>query len=136
MVTIIYRDEVAEVVGATVVGDDLWLTPEELIRATGWEVKPEGVCAGDTCIPVPASREQEWQGKDGFNLSAFARHLGQSAVANGQRGVWVFGDSVGAGSTAASVQAPDFTLPDLDGQMHSLSDYRGRKVLLLTWASW
>jgi hypothetical protein len=34
-----------------------------------------------------------------------------------------------------SVEAPDFTLPDLDGRMHSLSDYRGRKVVLLTWAS-
>ena len=26
--------------------------------------------------------------------------------------------------------APDFTLPDQDGTMHSLSDYRGRKVVL------
>jgi peroxiredoxin len=32
--------------------------------------------------------------------------------------------------------APDFTLPDLDGRMHSLSDYRGKKVFLLAWASW
>ena len=26
--------------------------------------------------------------------------------------------------------------PDLDGKLHSLSDYRGLKVLLLSWASW
>ena len=26
--------------------------------------------------------------------------------------------------------APDFTLPDQNGEMHSLSDYRGRKVVL------
>ncbi len=27
-------------------------------------------------------------------------------------------------------RAPEFTLPDMDGKMHSLSDYRGRKVVL------
>ncbi len=136
MATIIYRDEVAEVGGASVVGDDLWLAPEELTRATGWEVKPEGVCAGDTCVPIPASRAQEWQGDGGFNLSAFARHLGQPAVSDAERSVWVFGEPAGGGSAATSVEAPDFTLPDLDGRMHSLSDYRGKKVLLLSWASW
>ena len=30
----------------------------------------------------------------------------------------------------AGSKAPDFTLPDQNGQMHSLSDYRGRKVIL------
>ena len=29
-----------------------------------------------------------------------------------------------------NTQAPDFTLPDQDGKMHSLSDYKGRKVIL------
>ena len=28
------------------------------------------------------------------------------------------------------IKAPDFTLPDQNGTMHSLSDYRGRKVIL------
>ena len=27
-------------------------------------------------------------------------------------------------------KAPDFTLPDQNGDMHSLADYRGKKVLL------
>jgi peroxiredoxin len=35
-----------------------------------------------------------------------------------------------------TLEAPDFTLPDIDGKQHSLSDYRGKKVLLLSWASW
>src|SRR5262249_19657929 len=36
----------------------------------------------------------------------------------------------------ASLEAPDFTLPDLDGRMHSLSQHRGKKVLLVAYASW
>ncbi len=34
------------------------------------------------------------------------------------------------------VKAPNFTLPDLDGKMVSLTDYRGRVVLLNIWATW
>lgn len=36
----------------------------------------------------------------------------------------------------ASLEAPDFSLPDLDGRPHSLSGYRGKKVLLVAYASW
>jgi peroxiredoxin len=32
--------------------------------------------------------------------------------------------------------APDFTLPTLDGSTVSLHDYRGKKVIVLIWASW
>jgi peroxiredoxin len=32
--------------------------------------------------------------------------------------------------------APDFTLPGLDGKMVSLSDYRGKVVLVNIWATW
>lgn len=31
---------------------------------------------------------------------------------------------------SVGIQAPDFTLPDQNGEMHSLSDYRGRRVVL------
>ncbi len=33
-------------------------------------------------------------------------------------------------------KAPDFTLRSLDGQDVSLSDYRGKKLVLFMWASW
>lgn len=32
--------------------------------------------------------------------------------------------------------APAFTLPDLDGKEHSLSDYKGKVVFLNFWATW
>ncbi len=51
--------------------------------------------------------------------------------------VWAFGESAGERAVKLkSLDAPEFALPDLDGEMHSLSDYRGRKVFLATWASW
>lgn len=31
---------------------------------------------------------------------------------------------------AVNTKAPDFTLPDQNGEMHTLSDYRGQKVIL------
>ena len=33
-------------------------------------------------------------------------------------------------------EAPDFTLPSLDGKPVSLSDYRGKRVVVFMWASW
>jgi peroxiredoxin len=32
--------------------------------------------------------------------------------------------------------APEFTLPDLDGKMVNLADYKGKVVLLNIWATW
>jgi hypothetical protein len=35
-----------------------------------------------------------------------------------------------------ALQAPDFALPDLSGRIHALSEHRGKKVLLIAYASW
>jgi len=46
---------------------------------------------------------------------------------------------VAAGERArqlASLQAPDFTLPGVDGRLHALSAHRGRKIFLVAYASW
>ena len=36
----------------------------------------------------------------------------------------------------AALEAPDFTLPALDGRLHSLAEHRGKKVFLVAYASW
>ncbi len=36
----------------------------------------------------------------------------------------------------ASLEAPDFALPDLAGRPHSLAEHRGKKILLVAYASW
>ncbi len=129
------RDAVAE-------GESLWLSPGGLARATGWEWKPEGLCRGPACVPVPAgAAAADWARGDGkdlrVNLTRLARHLGQPVVASPEHGVWAVGEAPeDVGERLQSLEAPDFTLPDLDGRRHSLSDFRGRKVFLLAWASW
>lgn len=57
---------------------------------------------------------------------------------------WLFVQSWAAGSGSGDDAvvllvgdpAPDFSLPDLDGNVVSLSNYRGRAVLLNFWATW
>lgn len=34
------------------------------------------------------------------------------------------------------VMAPDFELPDTEGRMHRLSDYRGKTVIINFWTTW
>jgi hypothetical protein len=136
---IIYGGRVSEIGGAKAEGDDLWLSNADLKRASGWELKPEGACMGDVCIPIPPGRASEFVRDDrrGFNLAALARYLGQPVVHDDKNRAWYFGEAAATRRASfASLQAPDFELPDLDGKMHRLSDYRGKKVLLAAWASW
>jgi len=136
--TVIYDDRASSAPNATASGDDLWLSLEDLHASTGWEHKPQGMCLGDRCVPVSAALRSEIFAADGrFNLAAFARYLGQPVIHDDDASVWLFGESAAArGQALRSLEAPDFRLPDLDGNLHALSDYRGKKVLLLSWASW
>ena len=31
----------------------LWLSADDAERATGWTLKPEGMCHDDVCVPLP-----------------------------------------------------------------------------------
>jgi hypothetical protein len=122
-------------------GDDVWLTLADLTRATKLELKPEGVCTEKTCTPLPEAKKKELvteeTGTTRFNLSGFARFVKQPLAYDAKHHVWFFGPPPDQqNSHVASLVAPDFTLPDLNGKSHSLSDFRGKKVLLITWGSW
>jgi hypothetical protein len=135
MVTILYGTRSPHRVTATPDGHDLWLSAADLRAATGWELKPEGLCQDDRCVRIPQGAGLVGDGK--INVAAFAALLDQPVVRDVAHGVWSFGEASAARRAATqSLEAPDFTLPDLDGRSHSLSDYRGRKVFLVSWASW
>jgi AhpC/TSA family len=120
---------------------DLWVTLDDLTRATGFVVKPEGVCRKELCFPLPKNRKAEFLVKRGnaqwFNLSAFARLLHQPVAHDDALSAWYFGPRPEVQNNyLGSLEAPNFTLPDMDGRPHSLADFRGKKVLIITWASW
>jgi len=72
-----------------------------------------------------------------LNIAAMWRRSGQPVVHDSAARTWVFGAGAAQrGAALTRLEAPDFELPDLQGRAHRLSQYRGRKVFLATWASW
>jgi hypothetical protein len=137
MVTLLTESGEYALAGTEVSTTALWCPAREADTATGWVAKPEGLCRGAVCVPLPAGREREFVDGGRINLAALWRHLGQPAVRSERGHVWVLSASARERKAAlASLEAPDFTLPDPSGRMHRLSDYRGKKVFLVTWASW
>ena len=116
---------------ADVTAGALFLPVDELPAATGWELKPEGACLGEVCVPLGAAARRPGL----VDVSTLARALGRPLVHEGD--TWVAGEPAAARADALStLQAPDFELPDLAGRLHRLSDYRGSKVVVVSWASW
>lgn len=111
----------------------LWVQRKDLPRINGFEIKPQGACRADICIPIPRGMMRG----DTFNLSAFAQRVGQKFIADPAARVWSFGEiPVMQGAYLDSRIAPDVEVPDRKGRPVRLSQFRGKKVLLVTWASW
>jgi hypothetical protein len=134
---IIFGERATTGVDAKSAGGGLWLSGDDLKRVSGWVHKPEGFCKGDLCVPVPPPRANEFVANGSYNLAALANLLGLPTVSDAELNVWCFGEAASERKRMlTSLDAPDFTLPDLDGKMHSLSQHRGKKVFVVSWASW
>ncbi len=97
---------------------------EAFAAGTGWEIKPQGACKGEVCVPLP----------DGYSLIGAAERLGMAVVHEPAHNVWALGpESIGSRALVTAV-APDLVLPDLDGRPFQLSSLRGKKVVLVAWA--
>ena len=128
--------DVAQRTEATV---DLWVRMDELPGATGWQMRPEGACLGELCVPLPANKREEWIADADdwvwFCYSEFADMIGQKYVRDGD--VWSLGTVPAVRSVGLeSAIAPDFEVTERNGDTLRLSDLRGRKVVLFTWSSW
>lgn len=111
--------------------NDLWVRKSDLPKINDFEVKPQGACREDLCIPIA----KDLTNAEFFNLSGFARKIGEVSVTDSN--VWSFGEiPVLRGSFTGSRVAPDFAVPDRNGKIVHLNDFRGKKVLVVTWASW
>jgi hypothetical protein len=124
---VLYNERVVEIDQTLADATELWVKPDDLTRINDFVLKPQGVCLDELCIPV-----QAW-----FNVTGLADKLQQAHITDYNDGIWSFGTMpLERQSFFRAGEAPDFELPDRDGNIVRLSDFRGKKVLLLTWASW
>ncbi len=120
---------------ATVSPERVGLPAAALQAALGWELKPQGLCKKEQCVPVSARAGLVTDA--GVDLAAFAQVLSRPLAIDLAEGVAYLGIAAAERSAQlASLEAPNFRLPDLAGREHALSDYRGKKVLLVAYASW
>ena len=109
------------------------IDPAYLESAIGWALKPEGLCRGDVCVPV-RDHEALYVGER-VDLARVADALDRPFLHEG--GVLVLGEPRWVRRRAAQdLEAPDFALPDLDGTIHHLDEWHGKKKLLVTFATW
>jgi len=128
-------DGAAREIPATISGESIRIASGDLQATLGWQLKPEGLCRGEICVPVRDRSGLESDG--GIDLAAFAAALGRPLAADPAESAAALGAAPDDRAAAlASLEAPDFTLPDLAGELHTLSDHRGKKVLLIAYASW
>jgi hypothetical protein len=132
--TLIYEDREP----FALAGDDpLRPTLDELRTATGWERKPQGLCRGEACVQEPKGAAWYDEKSGRFDLGRFAAHMTQPVARDAENGVAAVGvPASDRRATMESLEAPDFALPDMDGRIHRLSDYRGKKVFLFSWGSY
>ena len=139
--TVLYEQGTNVVAETLSDANDLWVRPVDLPAVNGFELKPEGACIDDICVPVRQEEDSDMfvtrAGVAWFNVTGLAGRLQQPYVVDHEQGVWSFG-AIPARRSAFTQQhlAPDFTLSDMDGNPLSLSDFKGKKIMLLTWASW
>lgn len=106
--------------------DRLDIDADGFEAGTGWQIKREGACRGDVCVPL---------GGGSFDLLAATGKLGMAVVHDETVGLWSIGPATLGGRSLASAEAPELVLPDArTGEKISLSALRGQKVVVASWA--
>ncbi len=139
--TVISLDGVTTVSKTLPDATDLWVTKADLPSVNGFELKPEGACLDEICIPIRQNEDSQLfvtrQGSGWVNVTGLARILKQPVVADYDTQTFSLGAiPVQRTSFVRDALAPDFELTDWQGNTHRLSDFKGKKIMLLSWASW
>ena len=106
----------------------LTIPKAEFEAGTGWAMKPEGACKGDVCIPVPNADQSQ------IDVLAVAAAMELPLAEEPEAGLWALGPESIGGKALISAEAPELSLPDLDGNVFKLSSLKGKKVLVYAWA--
>jgi hypothetical protein len=111
------------------------VSADDFASATGWSLKPEGLCKGEICVPVRDTAAVS--NGAAIDLAEFARVTGREIVIDASRNVMAMGEQASSRAAAmTTLDAPNFTLSDIHGDLVSLSDFANRKKLILAWSSW
>jgi hypothetical protein len=102
------------------------VNPAVFAAGTGWQIKPEGACKGDVCVPLERAGD--------FDVTAAAARLRMALVADDQAGLWALGPESLGGRALTTAEAPELILDDIEGDEFRLSSLRGSKVVLVSWA--
>jgi hypothetical protein len=113
-----------------VILDRLELSAADLESATGWELKPEGLCRGERCVPFPQANSGGT-----VDVRAIAERLRMPLVRDERHGLWALGPESG-GHCLETAELPELGLSDVDGRPFDFASLRGEKVLIAAWASW
>jgi hypothetical protein len=105
----------------------------ELAARTGWVAKPEGLCKGPMCVPLPGGTTEP------LDVETVAARLGMPVLRDDEHGVTALGPATVGGRALETAEVPELVLPDLAarGAPFALSSLRGKKkVVAFAWASW
>jgi hypothetical protein len=117
--------------------DNLLIKPEDLGRINGFELKPEGACYADMCIPLNDELLPTVEGEQWFDLTAFADLQEQPCVVDSEAGVWSFAEiPAKRRNMMVDAMAPEFEVMDRKGNVVRMTDLKGKKALIVTWSSW
>jgi peroxiredoxin len=127
---LLFDGERATEVAARRVGPDLVLDATAVLSATGWELKPHGLCRDDVCNPAQLGEEVAL----GELAATLHRPLALELDGIDGPAVAVLGEPGGSTLHAGDV-APPVTLPDVDGNPVQITG-TGRKTAVVTWSTW
>ena len=111
--------------------ESLEISTEAFQTGTGWELRPEGACKGERCVPIPELDAES----PAVDIRVLSDRLGMPIVHDQTHNLYALGPESG-GKLLAGAQCPEIVLPDLERREFALSSLRGRKVVLVAWASW
>ena len=105
---------------------DIDVSKDAFEAGTGWEIKPEGACKGEVCVPLDQP--------GAFDVHFIADRLRMAVVQDVDHGLWAIGPESLGDRALVTADAPELVLPDLDGDEFRLATLRGQKVVVVSWA--
>jgi len=116
---------------------DGYVTAADLAAATGWELKPSGLCRGDVCVPLLGREITAPSDASRIDLDGWAAALGLLTASDEDADVVAVAPAATTHARAvADGRAPSLPLHDVDGNPVAFEDLSGHKRVLVTWASW